>query len=531
MKQYIRHLLVWCWLAYVGAVQADTSSGYDIFLLAGQSNMAGRAAITSPIDADGQPVATIKMWDPVHGIVPAKDPLIHPETGTRPTGVGMGMSFAKAYSNYLVATGSPNRKVLLVGGAWGGTSFVENVPNLGYRWLVTSNPTVGGDLYRSAVARTNAAIAKAIADEPSSKFKGILWHQGESDLVRGGANGYAAKHKDLMLAFRTQITGGANAPIVVGEMAPCWWSQCGSSVQTVSEADLNTMLNYFHGISTQLPNSAWVSSAGLQSNSAADQIHFNTVSQRELGRRYFSKYWEASQGLAPPMVELRAYGGLLFNVGNTIDFEKSFNAGAPLARSDGNVAVLGNVQIVADALHGSVAKIDNSAGQLRLPIGGSTFNASYTKMAWVKLRSNTYRNHLMSGDNASQAHSLYTSLPSKSYAAGHSTTTNRNNVFVSQSSTAGLNTWTHVAVTYDKASLTMRLFVNGALVDTQGAVPTATQATGVTYLNMSGFGSRVDYGLDGQMSGNKAYATSLSASQIQAIFKFERNSQRGYGRQ
>ncbi len=43
---------------------ADTSTGYDIFLLAGQSNMAGRGTIPSPMDADGAPDPSIKMWDP-----------------------------------------------------------------------------------------------------------------------------------------------------------------------------------------------------------------------------------------------------------------------------------------------------------------------------------------------------------------------------------------------------------------------------------------------------------------------------------
>jgi Carbohydrate esterase, sialic acid-specific acetylesterase/Concanavalin A-like lectin/glucanases superfamily len=493
--------------------------------------MAGRGAIASPVDADGQPVAAIKMWDPVHGIVSGKDPLIHPEAGSKPTAVGLGMSFAKAYLEHLIATGSPNRKVLLVGGAWGGTSFVENVPGLGYRWLVTSNPAVGGDLYRSSVVRANSAVSRAIAEEPSSVFKGILWHQGESDLVKGGANAYAAKHKDLMLAFRSQISGAVNAPIVVGEMTPCFWSQCESSVQTVSMADRNIMLNYLHGISTQLPGSAWVSSAGLQGNGEGDQIHFNRVSQRELGRRYFSKYWEASQSLPAPEVDLKAYLGRLFNVGTSIDFEQSFNSSVLPPRSNGNVTIQGNVVVMSDLHHGGVVKIDDSAGQLRLPVDGSLFNGSYTKMAWVKLRSNTFRNHLISGDNASQAHSLYTSLPSKAFAAGHSSAANRSIVYVSQASAAAVNIWTHVALTYDQTNLTMKLFINASLVDTQGSVAVATQATGLTYLDLSGLGSRVGYGLDGQMIGNKAYSTALSAAAILAIFKFERDSEKGYGRQ
>lgn len=531
LLRFITCSLAGALLSWSSALLANTGTGYDIFLLAGQSNMAGRAPIPSPLDADGQPVAAIKMWDPVKGIVPAKDPLIHPESSTRPTAVGLGMSFAKAYLDYLVASGSPNRKILLVGGAWGGTSFVDNVPGLGYRWLATSNASVGGDLYRTAVSRSNAAIAAAIAAEPTSVFKGILWHQGESDMVRNGAAAYAAKHKDLMLALRSQINGADNAPIVVGEMTPCLWSQCEASVRTISQADRDIMLNYFHGIALQLPKSAWVSSAGLQGNGVGDELHFNRASQRELGRRYFSKFWEASQGLPMPWVDIKAYAGKVFNVGRFIDYERSFNSGAAPAREEGNVDLLGTVKLVADSAQGNVIQIDNSTGRLRLPVSGTLFNASYTKMAWVKLQSNIYRNHLLSGDNPTQAHSLYTSLPAKAFAAGHSSSSNRSNVYVSRSSAAALNVWTHVAVSYDAASLTMRLYANGALVDTQGSVAVATPATGVTYIDLSGLGSRVGYGLDGQMISNKAYAVALSAAQIQSIYQFEKVSATGYGRQ
>jgi len=269
--------------------------GYDIFLLAGQSNMAGRGAIPNPIDADGEPESAIKMWDPSKGIVEAKDPIIHPEIGNKPTAVGMGMSFAKSYLAEARRNGQFERKVLLVGAAWGGTGFSEDVPIYHHRWMVTQDPVVGGDLYRTAVQRANAAISAALAENPQSSFKGLLWHQGESDANKIGSATYAENHIKLIEALRREIKGAANAPLVVGEMTPCFMTHC-NNTNGKSGPDMyrRQVFDYIHDISAQISNSAWVSSEGLATNGPTDQLHFNTHSQRELGRRYFQKFLELS---------------------------------------------------------------------------------------------------------------------------------------------------------------------------------------------------------------------------------------------
>jgi len=514
----------------ISVSNADNSTGYDIILLAGQSNMAGRGSVPSPIDTDGVPNADIKMWDPVDGIVEAKDPIIHPEAGVKSTKVGPGMTFAKSFLKRLRDTGYPYRKVLLVGAAWGGTSFIEDVSGgLHHRWVATNDPSVGGDLYRTAVDRANDAIAAAKAIDSTSAIKGILWMQGESDLQRGGASTYASKHLALMNALRNNITGASSVPVVVAEMAPCMWSQCDSSVQTVSEEDRTTMLNYIHSIQDNLSKSAWVSSAGLSGNGTGDNIHLNTSSQRELGRRFFSKFWEAAHSIMPPVVDLKIYNNKFFNVGKAIDYDSSYNSATTSARVNGNVTVDGVVDIVYDPDHGYVADILNSGGSLSLFTGSSLFNNSYTKMAWFKLRSNNYRNHLLSGSNADQNHFLYTSLPSKYLSAGHSISGSPTNIFAQQTSVPSLNTWRHVAVTYSSSAQTMTLYVNGVAVSTNTSVPASPSITGSAELTMSGYAGNMNYGLDGQMISNKAYDRVLTSSEISDIYNFEKLSQTGYG--
>jgi len=513
------------------AFAGDSSAGYDVVLLAGQSNMAGRG-IVSASDPDGATSPDIFMWDPDAGApVTARDPIIHPERFVKPTGVGPGLTFAKSYLARLKDTGYPNRKVLLVGAAWGGTSFIVNDPTYHHRWMATDDPAVGGDLFRGAVQLANAAITKAKALDNSSRLVAILWLQGESDVQNGGAPTYAANHTALMGAFRTRISGAGTVPIVVSEMAPCMYAQCAAEVrrpngQNISATDLNTMLDHVHHIDDSVSKSTWVSSAGLSSNS--DNIHFNAASQRELGKRFFAKFWQAAHGLPTPQIELRAYAGRLFNVGQLIDFDSSFNNGPTVsARSTGNFAVLGTASVQPDSEHGNVMKVDAAAGQLRTLTDAQLFNGSYTKMAWIKLNSNTYRNHILSSEAPSQSHYFYFS--NQKLAAGHSSNTNSVNVYVSNPSSLPLGVWTHVAVTYDAPTQTMSLLVNGVTVSTNTNVPPATPNSGVVNIDISGYGSHPSYGLDGSMIGVRAYDTAFTESRVREMFDFETLSETGYG--
>ncbi|MES2355889.1 MAG: LamG domain-containing protein [Pseudomonadota bacterium] len=168
-----------------------------------------------------------------------------------------------------------------------------------------------------------------------------------------------------------------------------------------------------------------------------------------------------------------------------------------------------------------MVEILNSAGSLKLLTNASLFNGSYTKMAWVNLNSTNYRNHLISGNNATQSHYLYVSQPSKFLSAGHSSSTNPVNIYGQETSISPINVWRHIAVTYAISTQTMVLYVNGVAVSTNTAVPVATQATGSVNLDMSGYGSNVGFGLDGMMISNKVYSRALSASEVSAVFSFE----------
>jgi hypothetical protein len=98
---------------------------------------------------------------------------------------------------------------------------------------------------------------------------------------------------------------------------------------------------------------------------------------------------------------------------------------------------------------------------------GNIMPATYTKEAWFYVSNLGLQNNLISG-GADGQHALY---PSATYgnklSAGHNGTWNS----VQDPTPIVANTWYHVALTYDAATTTMKLYKNGVLVSTNTSVP------------------------------------------------------------
>jgi hypothetical protein len=248
------------------------SSGYDVVLLVGQSNMVG---VGRGPDNSDDAASNPRVWqlDPANrSIIEAHDPLI--QNQTVPNAVGLGMTFAKSYLKSIPS----NRNVLLVGAAANNTTFVSG------RWKAPN-----GDLAVAAVQRANEAMSKA---GPCARFAGILWLQGEGDIEGGGAESYQGNLLSLISYFRTQIHGaGSRTPFVVGEMNQEWLKA--NATDPKLGAAQNTVLAVFHTLPSKVPYTAWVSSADLGSDAINGIIHFSALSQRQLGRRYATKFFQA----------------------------------------------------------------------------------------------------------------------------------------------------------------------------------------------------------------------------------------------
>jgi hypothetical protein len=219
-------------------------SNFHVYLLIGQSNMAGRG----PLDMESIKVNPgIIMLDSLNHWVPATDPVHFDKPGS--AAVGPAISFAKE-----MLGGNKNIKLGLIPCALGGSPIKVWEP--GATYLKVFKP------YDDAIARARLAMQKGV-------LKGILWHQGESDNDSLRAGIYLDKLKTLINRLRSELKQ-PDLPFVAGEIG------------YFNKKDyINRVINQLPG---EVPQTAVVSARDLTDK--GDHLHFNTPSARELGKRY-----------------------------------------------------------------------------------------------------------------------------------------------------------------------------------------------------------------------------------------------------
>ncbi len=224
-----------------------------IFLLIGQSNMAGRAPIE---EADKLPVPGAFLWN-----VGAErwEPALPPYNRYSPSRKGIdeqhlnpGPTFARAYLK-----ANPEAEIGMICSCRGATRIGQ--------W-VKDDPDPF-DLYRHAVDAVKLAV-----EEDGCVLKGILWHQGESNVQN--ADEYPEKLARLVRNLRADL--GKNIPVVFGQIGQ--WN--------ADHAAFNKMIV---GQVKNISKSAVVATDRLKN---MDVFHFDTAAQRLLGKRYAAKMLE-----------------------------------------------------------------------------------------------------------------------------------------------------------------------------------------------------------------------------------------------
>ncbi len=249
----------------IAALCCACSSRYDVYLLIGQSNMAGRGILEA---ADTlQAAEGVFLLDGQGTAVPARNPLNRYSTIRKVItmqGMGPGWSFGQAVH---ARTGRP---VLLVVNARGGSTLQMWLPDAPaeYYGRGDEDPENIGQrmpsLYDEAIRRTRQALRYG-------KLKGILWHQGESGVDADNVGDYLPVLARFVAALRSDLGVDERVPFLAGEILP----------EYEPSAFINPMLQQ---IGDYIPNARCVSAAGLQGN--PDRLHFSRESQLEFGRRY-----------------------------------------------------------------------------------------------------------------------------------------------------------------------------------------------------------------------------------------------------
>lgn len=236
-----------------------TDVGYDVVILAGQSNMSGSGGplLTSVYDTPDPRIWQYAASGTYQGsIIRGLDPLENPAPDAS-SEVGPGMQFAREWLRRV----PQNRSVLLVPTAIGGSNLVSGP------WEAPS-----GAYYTQAVALANAAVSAA---GPNARVVAILWHQGEGDSIgnQPGAT-YATELDEMVTAMRANITGAAEAPFVLGGMVPEWRTVPNGTSLEIHAAHLATP--------TRLANAYFIDGpTGCEED--FEGIHYNARGARAIG--------------------------------------------------------------------------------------------------------------------------------------------------------------------------------------------------------------------------------------------------------
>ncbi len=257
IRRLLRGLLWAVAVTSLGA--ADAPRDLHLFLLVGQSNMAGRGEIDP---ADNAPLEGVWVLGREGNWLPAVEPYHFDKSMA---GAGLAKSFVQAYR-----ADHPDAPIGLIPAACGGSALGD--------WAVGAHfEQTGSDPWADATRRTKLALR-------DGTLRGILWHQGESDSWPALAPRYAAGLEELLQRFRAALDAD-DVPILLGQLGrftPDAWGEPQQLIDTANRL-----------IANRLPRVAYVTTEGL--GAKPDGIHFDTAALRELGRRYYAAFQRVSR--------------------------------------------------------------------------------------------------------------------------------------------------------------------------------------------------------------------------------------------
>ena len=227
---------------------------FHLYLLVGQSNMAGRGKVS---EEDRKLHPRVHMFSKEQSWKPAVDPIHFDKPSV---GVGLGRTFG-----IRMAEENPDVHIGLIPCAAGG-SPIRAWEEGGYHSQTRSHP------WDDALVRANFALR-------DGTLKGILWHQGESDSNDKDADIYEAKLHDLIARFRKELSV-PDAPFIAGQMGIFPERPWSAAKKKVDRAHQD--------LSGKVHNTAFVSAEGLTHK--GDKIHFSAAAYRELGTRFAKAY-------------------------------------------------------------------------------------------------------------------------------------------------------------------------------------------------------------------------------------------------
>ena len=238
-----------------------------VFILAGQSNMAGRGFVEPSDTLADTRILTItknKQW------ILAKEPLHFYEPTL--TGLDCGLSFGRELIKHIPDSVS----IALIPCAVGGSSI--------QKWL-------GDSLFRNVQLFSNFKNNLDFANQYGI-VKGILWHQGESNATPE----FIPEHRQNLEKLISEFRGAAGndvLPFFIGELASFAiperqpkWDAINNIIHTLANNDNNVFVIETKDLATK-----------------GDRVHFDSKGQRSMGWRFarmFAGYYVNGRHTSKP---------------------------------------------------------------------------------------------------------------------------------------------------------------------------------------------------------------------------------------
>src|SRR5260221_2981432 len=251
MKIYTLFLTI-CLLAGLSVqAQQQPDPNFELYILAGQSNMSGRGYMTDEFKNEGD--SRVYVLNKDNKWVLAKHPLHFDQSYV---GVGPGLTFGIVMAK---ASTNPKIRIGLIPCAVGGTPIEHWMPGA-YDAATKTHP------YDDAVERIKIAMQYGV-------IKGVIWHQGEANKYPERVKIYLAQLKELIERFRT-LTNNPKLPFVAGELGR-----------------FRPEFSGFNDELTKLPAMVPYTAVATAENLThrGDTVHFDSPSADEFGKRYAKK--------------------------------------------------------------------------------------------------------------------------------------------------------------------------------------------------------------------------------------------------
>ena len=176
----------------------DTIAQARVFLLAGQSNMAGAGLYDKLSSSEKKPAEGVKIWN--QNQWQELGPGVSANQGRFGPEIAFGRAMREAY---------PADAIYLIKTAAGGTSMHKH-------WHVENG---GGPMLKRFRSRVRAALKNLDEAKIEYTIAGMLWMQGESDAAQGMGAQYEASLKAFITAMRREF-GQREMPFVLGRILP-----------------------------------------------------------------------------------------------------------------------------------------------------------------------------------------------------------------------------------------------------------------------------------------------------------------------